>query len=81
MSNIKNKSLIIKFFEQFLEDKISAEELVNKWPNEKSKLDPLEEDILHELDHYIADQDIHYKDVEYKKIQLDRIKDAYNIIL
>ena len=81
MNNVKNQHIIIKIFQQFQNQKISARELVNKWPNSKDNLDPLEEEFLHKLDHYIADMDIHEKEPEYKKIQLKEIQVSYNDLI
>ena len=78
MSDLKNKDLIIKLFQQFLENKLSAKVLVDKWPNKGDELEPSEEDLLHELDHYISDTDIHEKEPEYKEMQLKKIQSAYN---
>ena len=68
-------------FQQFLKNEISAEDLVNKWPNKGDELSPLEEDLLHEFDHYIADRDIHEKEPEYKEMQLKEIQEFYDELI
>ncbi|MCZ0931799.1 MAG: hypothetical protein OXJ52_01430 [Oligoflexia bacterium] len=74
LQRLIKERLDYKVVQYFLENKISANELVDKWLNKEVKLEPLEEDILHELDLYISDTDIHEKDPEYKKCNSKKFK-------
>ena len=78
-NKLKNKSLIKKLFQQFFENKISAEDLIDKWPNKDEKQSSLEGYLLHELGHYITDRDLHEKDPEYKDTL--RIDSKFQILL
>ncbi len=54
---------------------------MDMWPLPKGPFLPNEEELRHVLDHYVADQDIRSKEVEYEEYQREEVLEAYRIFL
>lgn len=68
---------LIDLVRSFLKGDLKAAELIDHLPKGPS-LSREEEKLLHEINHFIADADIHVKDgtdTSYRELQLEQIRD------
>ena len=64
----------------FLAGRIQALDVIRKWPNPEKSMSVEEARLLHELNHYYADEDIRITDKEYGVMQIENLRKLYALL-